>query len=161
MNWLDVVLLVFLMITGIMGLMRGLLKTLIPLIGLAAGVVVAGHYHTWIADNIFRSQATVAYIIAFVAVVLIFLIVAMILARILHGLLKMVLLGWADHLVGLLLGLVWASLVAGAILSLLLKYSIAASTIADSVVAAFVVDKFSLALAILPGDFGRVRDFFR
>lgn len=161
MNWLDFVLLAFLVITGIMGLMRGLLKTLIPLIGVAAGVIVAGHYYAWIANNIFRSESTAAYVIAFVAVVLIFLIAAIILSNILHSLLKLVLLGWVDNLAGLVLGLAWACLVSGAILSLLLKYNVATSTISDSVIAAFVVDKFRFALALLPGNFAQVRTFFR
>lgn len=161
MNWLDIVLLAFLVVTGIMGLMRGLLKTLIPLIGVAAGVIVAGHYYAWIANTIFRSHSTTAYVIAFVAVVLVFLIAAMILSSVLHGLLKLALLGWVDNIAGLVLGLVWACLVSGAVLSLLLKYSVATSTISDSAVAAFVVDKFRFALALLPGDFGQVRTFFR
>jgi membrane protein required for colicin V production len=161
MNGLDVVLLIFIGICGILGLMRGLFKTVLPLAGVAIGVVAAGHSYVWIANNIFRSHGTTAYVIAFVAVVLIFLVAAMIVANVLHKLLKLVLLGWVDNLAGLLLGLVFACLVAGAILSLLLKYSVSVSTISDSAVASFVVDKFRLALALLPGDFGGVRSFFR
>ncbi|MDD4984253.1 MAG: CvpA family protein [Dehalococcoidales bacterium] len=160
MNWLDIVLLAFLVITAVMGLVRGLIKTLVPLIGLAIGVILAGHYHVWVANTIFRSHGTTAEIAAFVVVVFVFLIAALILASVLHGLLKIALLGWIDHVAGFLLGFVWAALVAGAILSLLLKYSVATSTISDSAIAAFLVDKFRLALALLPGDFGRVRGLF-
>jgi membrane protein required for colicin V production len=87
MNWLDVVLGIFLLLTAIMGLMRGLLSTLIPLLGLIVGVVVAGNYYSGLAHGLFRSHSEAAYIAAFVVIVLLFLIAAWIVTRVLHGLL--------------------------------------------------------------------------
>lgn len=159
MNWLDVVLGIFLLITAIWGLMRGLVSTLIPLIGLIAGVVVAGRYYTGLA-HAFHGHSTAAYIAAFVVIVILFLIAAFIVTMILHRLLKLVLLDWANHLTGFILGAIVGGLIAGAILSLLLKYSIGVSIISGSAVAAFLVEKFPIALSFLPGSFDKVKQFF-
>jgi len=161
MNWLDVVLGIFLLLIAIMGLMRGLLSTLIPLLGLIVGVVVAGNYYTGLAHGLFRSHSEAAYIAAFVVIVLLFLIAAWIVTRVLHGLLKVILLDWLNHLAGLLLGAILGGLIAGAILSILLKYDMGVSIISGSGVAAFLVEKFPLALSFLPGDFDRVKHFFQ
>jgi membrane protein required for colicin V production len=68
MNWLDVVLGIFILLTAIIGLMRGLVSTLIPLLGLIVGVVVAGNYYTGLAHGLFRSHSEAAYIAAFVVI---------------------------------------------------------------------------------------------
>src|SRR3972149_6564498 len=129
MNWLDVVLVIFLIITAVWGLMRGLLSTLIPLIGLIVGIVIAGRYYDAFAHRIFSSDSTAAYVAAFVILLLAFLIAAAILAAALHKLLSLILLDWVDHLLGTIIGLATGGLIAGAVLDLLLKHSIGVSTI--------------------------------
>jgi hypothetical protein len=56
---------------------------------------------------------------------------------------------------------VFGVIIAGAVLDVLLKHSVGVSTIQDSGVAAFLVDKFPVALSLLPGDFDRIKVFFR
>jgi len=161
MNWLDVVLGIFLLIMAIMGLRRGFVSTLIPLLGLIVGVVIAGNYYQGLAHNVFRSHSDAAYIAAFVVIVLILLIIAFVVEGVLHRLLKVVLLDWANHLAGFLLGAILGGLIAGSILSVLLKHSIGVATISDSKVAAFLVEKFPIALSFLPGSFDSVKHFFQ
>jgi len=161
MNWLDIVLGIFLFLTAVSGLMRGLLSTLIPLIGLIIGVLVAGHYYTGLAHGLFRSHSDAAYIAAFVVIVLFFLIAAWIVTAVLHSVLKAILLDWVNHLAGFLAGAVLGGIMAGAVLSVLLKYDIGVPTISGSGVAAFLVEKFPMALSFLPGDFDRVKQFFQ
>jgi membrane protein required for colicin V production len=161
MNWLDIVLGIFLLISAITGLESGLLGTLIPLMGLMGGVAVAGNYYTGLAHGLFRSHSEAAYIAAYVVIVLVFLIAAWILTRVLHDLLKVILLDWLNHLAGFVLGVVLGGVIIGAMLSILLKYDIAVPIISGSSVAAFLVEKFPLALSFLPGDFDRVKSFFQ
>jgi len=161
MNWLDVVLGISLLLTAVTGLMRGLLSTLIPLIGLIIGVLVAGHYYTGLAHGLFRSHSEAAYIAAFLVIVFLFLIAASIVTAVLHGLLKTFLLDWVNHLAGFVAGALLGGIIAGAVLSVLLKYDIGVPTISDSRVAAFLVEKFPMALSFLPGDFDRVKEFFQ
>jgi membrane protein required for colicin V production len=161
MNWLDVVLGIFLFIAAITGLESGLLGTLIPLVSLLGGVAVAGNYYTGLAHGLFRSHSEAAYIAAYVVIVLVFLIAGWILTRVLHDLLKVILLDWLNHLAGFLLGIVLGGVIIGAMLSMLLKYDIAVPIISGSRVTAFLIEKFPLALSFLPSDFDRVKAFFQ
>ncbi len=160
MNWLDVVLVICLIISAFIGFYLGLISALIPLVGLMVGVVVAGQYYTGFAHDIFSSHANSAYIASFVIIVLLFLIAAAILTIFLHGVLKIVLLDWLNHLAGMAFGFIWGCIIAGSVLSVLLKHSVGVSAISDSGVAAFLVDKFPLARSFLPGDFDHVKVFF-
>ena len=160
MDWLDLVLVIFLILTALVGFSRGLLRTVIPLIGLVIGIVVAGRYYDALA-HVVSKDSHAAYVAAFAIIVVAFLIAAVILADVLHRLLTIVLLGWVDHLAGLLFGVLFGVIIAGAVLDVLLKHSVGVSTIQDSGVASFVVDKFPAAHSLMPRDFDQVRDFFR
>ncbi len=160
MNWLDLILVIVLALATLLGLSRGLVKIVIPSIGLTLGIYVAGVYYDAGAHRVFSSHSNTAYILSFVLIVLIFLIAAIILAYFLQKILSKIFLGWADRLLGGLLCLVISSLFVGAILALLLKYSLAVPTIEESSVASFLVDKFPLALSIMPGDFDSAKNFF-
>ncbi len=158
MNWLDVVLGAFVILAALAGLVQGLIKTLLPLIGLMAGVVVAGNYYKSLADHI--SNSTAGHVAAFAIIVLIFLIAFWVLAMVLHGLLKLMFLGWIDHLAGFVLGAVLGFIIAGAVLDVLLVNDTGTSTIAQSGVANLMAKKIPLALAFLPGSFDRVKDIY-
>jgi membrane protein required for colicin V production len=49
----------------------------------------------------------------------------------------------------------------GAVLVVWAKYGGGGETIGGSALAAFLVDKFTLVLALLPSEFGTVRSFFQ
>jgi len=144
----------------LLGMARGLIKIVVPAIGLTVGIIVAGAYYDALAHRVFSSHSNAAYVISFVIIVLIFLVFAIILAYFLQKTLSKIFLGLVDRLLGGILCFLIASLVIGAILAVLLKYSLAVSTIEDSAVASFLVDKFPLALSIMPGDFDTVKSFF-
>jgi membrane protein required for colicin V production len=164
MNWLDIVIIVFLAITVITGLSKGLIKTIIPLIGVILGVVLAGRFYGSVADWLSTwlhspSQANIAgFAIIFVAVV----IVSLIIASLLNKFLSLLLLGWVDKLGGAVLGFVIGGLVCGAILTIITKYNFPGmeGTIHDSNLASFFVNNFNMVLPFLPSKFDSVRQFF-
>ena len=160
MDWLDLVLVMSLILIAFVGYACGLLRTLIPLVGLVIGVVVAGRYYDALA-HVVSSDSDTAYVAAFAIIVVAFLIAAVILAEVLHRLLSTIFLGWVDHLAGLLFGVLFGIIIAGAVLDVLLKHSVGVSTIQDSGVATFLVDKFPAARSLLPGDFDSIRVYFR
>jgi len=121
--------------------------------------VVAGRYYDALA-HVVSSDSDAAYVAAFAIIVVAFLIAAVILAEVLHRLLSTIFLGGVDHLAGLLFGVVFGVIIAGAVLDVLLKHSVGVSTIQDSGVATFLVDKFPVARSLLPGDFDRIKVFF-
>jgi membrane protein required for colicin V production len=159
-NWLDIILAIFLILSAFIGLKRGLVRTIIPLVGLIVGVLVAGSYYDALAHRVVHSHSTAAYVFAFVIIVVVFIVAAAIFATVLQKALSLTLLGWLDRLAGGIAGLAMGSITVGALLALFLKYSLAVSAIKGSAVASFLVDKFPLVLSLLPGDFERVKDFF-
>ena len=50
MNWLDIVIIIFLAITTITGLSKGLIKTIVPLVGVILAVILAGRFYGAVAD---------------------------------------------------------------------------------------------------------------
>lgn len=164
MNWLDIVIIIFLAITTITGLSKGLIKTIIPLVGVIVAVVLAGRLYgsvgdwlsTWLHST---SQANiVGFAIIFVAVI----IVSLIIASLLNKFLSLLLLGWIDKLGGAILGLLIGGFVIGAILTIITRYNFPGmqGTIHNSSLASFFVAHFNMALPLLPKEFDSVRQFF-
>jgi membrane protein required for colicin V production len=164
MNWLDVVVIVFLVITTFTGLSKGFIKTIIPLLGIILGVVLAGRFYGSLADGLSTwlhspSQANIAgFAIIFIVVVIISLIVASLLSKFL----SLLYLGFVDTLGGAVLGFVIGGFVCGAILTLITKYNFPGmeGTIHNSALASFFVAHFNMVLPFLPKEFDSARQFF-
>jgi len=164
MNWLDVVVIVILVITTLIGFKRGLIKSIIPLVGVVVGIILAGRFHGSVADWLSNwiessSQAEIAaFAIIFIAVT----VAAMVLARVLSGFIRALFLGWVDKLGGIAFGLILGGVLSGAFVALLAKYPFwgLEDTIQNSSLADFLLDRFPFVLNLLPGDFESVRQFF-
>ena len=58
MNWLDIAILVLIAIPTLLGLKSGLIKAILSFAGVIVGVILAGRYHTILAEKLtFISQA--------------------------------------------------------------------------------------------------------
>jgi membrane protein required for colicin V production len=164
MNWLDVVIIVFLVITTFTGLSKGFIKSIIPLVGIVIGIVLAGRFYGSVADWLSTwlhssSQANIAgFAIIFVVVVIISLIIASLLSKFL----SLLFLGFVDKLAGAGLGFVTGSFICGAILTLITKYNFPgmSGSIHNSNLASFFVGHFNMVLPFLPKEFDSVRQFF-
>ena len=160
MNWFDIVLIVVLALATFLGLRRGLISTVLPLVGLIIGIVLAGHYHgtvgEWLpGDSVYAGWG--GYAIILVAV----LIAAVILATILRRFIRLILLGWIDRLGGAILGLAFGSLLCAAALAACVKFGLGESFIQGSGIAQLLLDWFPVVLGLLPGEFDEVREFFQ
>jgi membrane protein required for colicin V production len=97
MNWLDIVILIILVLSAFGGLKNGLIKSLLSLIGLIVGVVLAGRFYESFSGVLsFISSERAAHIAAFV---IIFLLVIIIFQY--WGLIQndfAILLGWLNRL---------------------------------------------------------------
>jgi membrane protein required for colicin V production len=164
MNWLDIVIIVFLAITVITGLSKGLIKTIIPLVGVILGVVLAGRFYGSVADwlSTWLHSPSQANIAGFAIIFIVVVIVALIVASLLSKFLSLLLLGWVDKLGGAVLGFVIGGLVCGAILTIITKYNFPGmeGTIHDSNLASFFVNNFNMVLPFLPSEFDSVHQFF-
>jgi len=133
----------------------------LPLAGIIIGVVLAGqHYGTvggWLPiDNPeYANWAGYAIIIGGV------FIVSIILSIILRRFIKLALLGWVDRLGGAVFGLALGCLLCAAALAACVKFNLGSDLIEGSGIANLFLDWFPAVLALLPGEFDEVSDFFQ
>jgi membrane protein required for colicin V production len=165
MNWLDIVLVVFLAITTVTGLINGLIRSVIPFVGIIVGVVLAGHFYGSFGDWLghWIENPDQARIAAFIIIFMLVIIIAFVIASLLSRLLSALHLGWIDRLGGAALGFLIGGLISGALLSVVAKYNVsdAETTIQNSTLASFFLNSFPLVFTFLPKEFDSVRDFFK
>ena len=161
MNWVDIVIIIYLCLSVISGFMQGLIRTVLSIIGLIVGITLAAHFYKQLGDALtFISNKNVADVVAFVFILLVVMGIAALIAWFLRSLIKAIMLGWVDKIGGAVLGLILWALSISAILAIIAKVS-NSSLITDSKFAAFFLDKFPLILKFLPGDFSTIRNFFK
>jgi membrane protein required for colicin V production len=160
MNWLDILILITLAASVIGGLTTGIVRGLVNLAGLILGIFLAGLYYETVAGWLgFISNADIAKTAAFVLIVAVVMIIAGLVGALLHKLISAVLLGWLDHLLGGVLGLLVGAIAWGALLALWAKF-FNADAVSGSAIAKILLDKFPLVLALLPPGFDSVKNFF-
>jgi membrane protein required for colicin V production len=161
MNWVDIVIIIYLCLSVLSGFMQGLIRTVLSIIGLIVGIILAAHFYKQLGDVLtFISNKNVADVVAFVFILLVVMGIAALIAWFLRSLIKAIMLGWVDKIGGAVLGLILGALSISAILAIIAKVS-NSSLITDSKFAAFFLDKFPLILTFLPGDFSTIRNFFK
>ncbi len=162
MNWLNIVIIVVLAISTFLGLKTGIIKAVLSLAGLIVGVILAGQLYAPLAEQLsFISQAGVAEVVAFALILIGVMVIAVVLARLLKWAASVVMLSWVNHLGGAIFGLVLGAIFCGALLAIWVKWLGVGSTITESIVSAFLLDKFPLVLALLPDEFDAIRSFFQ
>jgi membrane protein required for colicin V production len=134
----------------------------ISLAGLVLGIFLAGHYYLSMAGRLtFISSDKAAGIVAYVVILIVVLVVATIIAWVLSKVASAIMLGWLNHLGGAILGVIMAGFFVGAVLAIWAKYGGGGTTISNSFLGGFLVDKFPVVLALLPGEFDTIRSFFK
>ena len=162
MSWLDIAVIVIIGIATLIGLKIGIIKAVLTLAGVIVGVLLAGRFYVALADRLtFIPQETLAKVVAFAAILIVVVLVAGIIAGVLKWLASIILLGWVNRLGGALLGLIMGSILCGALLAMWTKFLGISDPIAESALATFLLDRFPMVLALLPGEFGSVRSFFQ
>jgi len=161
MNWLDIVIIVVAVLLGLVGLRQGIIKTVFGIAGLIGGIVLAGRYYSGLAALLSPTGATWANIAAYAIILVATLIVASVVGWLVAKLVHFAMLGWLDRLVGFLLGVVVGGLLCAAVLAIVGKYYPGTeAVISQSGLARFVMEQIPLLLALLPGEFDFIHDFF-
>ena len=116
MNWLDITILVVILLLTFFGWRVGIIRAGSTIGGVIIGIYLAGQYHEQVADALGAviTSDNGATIAAFGLIFVGSMVVAGIVGGIVRKALKLILLGWADGLVGAALGLaVGLALVSG------------------------------------------------
>ncbi len=163
MNWVDISIIVVAIIGAIAGYKQGLIVSLFSFLGLVAGVAIAGAVSDSLAEKLSTSGALWAYVASFAVVVIVVMVVFHILAIIVKGFLKVVMLGWIDSFGGAILGLCVGALLMAAVFIAIGKWAAGepdatsvGNAIGASALANFLIHEFRLLLGLLPPRFDRV-----
>ena len=162
MNWLDIIILIMLTIGALTGLRNGLIKSVLNLAGIIVGIVLAGNYYQSLAGAFTIFGAVGAQeIAAFIVIVALTMLVAAIIGWFLRRILAAVMLGWADKLLGGVVGFLIAAIFWGSILAVWLQFFPGqAGIVTNSAIAGLLLNIFPIVLALLPEEFDMIRNFF-
>jgi membrane protein required for colicin V production len=160
-NWIDIVIAIYLILSVIGGAMQGLIRSVLSLLGMIIGVVLAANFYEKLATIFgFIHNQTVANVISFVLIVGAVVIIAAIVGSALRSVIKAIHLGWVDGLGGAVFGLAMGVISAGALLAVIVKLT-GTDLITGSALAGFLLDKFPVVLGFLPSEFDVIHDFFK
>jgi len=161
MNWFDIVLIAVLILSTVVGIWRGFINMVLPLIGIIIGIVLAGLYAPtvggWLPIDNAEHAAWSGYAIIMVGTLVVSIILAVILTRFVH----LTLLGWLDRVLGGIFGLALGALICAASLAACVKYGLGTDFIQGSGIAQFMLAQFPAILVLLPGDFDSVKQLFQ
>ena len=158
MSTLDTLLIVVILLCGILGIYWGFIRQVLSVAGLIAGLVLASRYGERVADwlSSFVTSGTVAQALGFLFVLIAVSATVSLLATLLRRFVGLLFLGWLDHLIGGVLGLVQGALLCTVILLVAAVFPTAvfADALADSRVAPQLVRIIgSMILLFLPAPF--------
>jgi membrane protein required for colicin V production len=154
MNATDVIIGVILILGLISGIARGFVRGLFGLAGLVLGVMIAAGNYEHAARTVlaFMPDERLRTILAFVAILLIVLVLFSLLGRLLSKAVHLAELGWMDRLAGAVLGLVTASILSGMLLILTVVGGVHGERfLVDSVLAPKVLAVTDAVVSIFPG----------
>ncbi len=153
MNWLDFVLLAIILVTTIMGLVKGLMKQVIGLAAVIAGLVLASLYYRS-AAAIFRTFIHndlvchfLGFLVIFVGVLVIGAILGWLATKAMVGPLAAV-----NRLFGGVFGLVKSILICGILVFAMASFEIGKPAIRTSVLAPFCLGFTRAAVHLVPQD---------
>lgn len=166
MNWVDIAIVAVVLSSTLMGLFWGLIRQIVSIVGLVGGIWLAGRFYQPVAEFLHGkdggglvADANWAKIIAFGLVVIGFSLVVGAAGSVLRFAANLLFLGWLDHLLGAVLGLLNSLLLVMALLAVATVFPVpnVSQAIKDSVVAGWLANFVPVVLAFLPPEFGLFR----
>src|SRR5262245_11653847 len=125
MSTLDTAIVVVLVLSGALGIYWGFIRQVLSVVGLIAGLVLAGRYGGVIADwlSSYMNSVMMTQAIGFILVLVAVSATASLLATLLRRFVGLLFLGWLDHLIGGILGVVQGALACTTVLIVIAAFS--------------------------------------
>jgi membrane protein required for colicin V production len=162
MNWLDIVILIMIVISAVSGFASGLIKSVFSLAGLIVGIVLAGRYYVGFSNQLgFIPGDSGPRIAAFIIIFLAVMLVATLLGIILTKIISAIMLGWLNRIGGAVLGIVLGAFFAASLLAIWVQVGSPGDFMNDSKLAPILLDKLPFILGLLPPEFNNVQQFFQ
>ena len=118
MNILDIIILICLVPAVIQGLRKGLITQVISIISIIAGVWASANFANFVADWVAQyitASDQIIKIVAFILILVMVFVVLAIIGKALEGIVKLVMLGWLNRLLGVAFSLLKCILILGLI----------------------------------------------
>ncbi|HET7079263.1 MAG TPA: CvpA family protein [Chloroflexia bacterium] len=166
MNWVDVTILTAIVVSALLGLFWGLIRQIAATFGLILAIFLAGANYKAVAAFLHPPQGggliadeNLANIIAFVLILVGVSLAVGIVASVLRTALGLLFLGWADHLLGALLGVFQMLLLMAVIIMVATLFPVPglSDAVRQSTLAPAVARPFTFVLDWLPPEFGLLR----
>ena len=147
MNWLDLVLLVLILGSGVVGIWIGLIRAAFGALGILVGVTTAGRMSEDLGSLYasFVTNDTLATGVAYVLIILAALIVARVATIIARKVVYMLFMGWIDRAAGLAMGLVAGVVISGAAITGLAELTYNSDLIGQGVISGSLEDQVNAA----------------
>ncbi len=164
MNWIDIAIIIIIAFFVISAYSAGLIRELVTLVSVVAGVIVAGLFYDDMARDVlvFIDDEDTARIIGFLVLLGAVYLAGQLVAVMLKQVAALLLLGWADRMGGALFGILKGLIVVEVILILLVTFPQFGldDAIDGSTLGSVFLDAASVLLIILPDEFERAVDAF-
>jgi len=170
MNWFDIVIFVVIVASTLLGIFWGLIRQIIAIFGLVGGILIAGRFYGPVSEILHGkdggglvADANWARIVAFVGILIIFSLALGVVASILRVLVKLLFLGWLDHLLGGILGFIMAITLVAPILVVATVFPVPG--LSEATMSSQVAHWFSgyvpVVLAMLPPEFQQYQEIIK
>jgi len=154
MNQIDIIVIAIIIISALFGLYWGIIRQVLSIVGLIAGIAVASRYAPNVAEWLtsFLPDTNLVDVIAYGIVVIGVSTLASLLASLLHSIVGLLFLGWADHLLGAVLGAIQGALFVTVLVAVLAatQSSAVSMMLRESQFAGPVLQAFGFILTLLP-----------
>jgi membrane protein required for colicin V production len=158
----DIILLIFLVLSGLLGWEFGLVRSLFSWAAFFLGIALAGRFYRRLSTSVFGNiaQPGIAMVISFVTIFVFVIIIIDIPGFWLDRLIADSMLNWVNKIGGAVFGLLTGGFTLGAVLAIILRFFGNQTFITKSAIASFLADKFLLVLKLLPGKFNVLGSIF-
>jgi len=143
MNGLDIALLVLVVLLAIRGFSKGLIREVFSIGGVILGFYIALKFVQNTTHFLGIEDVTLAKVVGFIVVFLTIVVVTQIVGALLSRFLKLIFLGFVDRLLGMVLGMLEAMIIAGMIVSVLARIKPVKEYVYESRIGPFLVQIFT------------------
>jgi len=161
-NWFDAVLTAVIIVTVILGVIKGFMRQVVGILSVIVGLVLAVKHYAWMSEKVFHFigdrmlSSFLSFLGIFFATVCVGSLVAWVLSALERGPFR-----WINRILGLGLGLVKGIFICGVIVFAQLVFPVDRSILRESVLAPYCLRMIKAAYYIIPRDFKqRFRDAY-
>jgi len=152
-NWLDVILIIILGLTFILGLVKGLIRQVLGLAGVIVGLVVASRnygwlswkIHSWVESDFWRN--CLSFLLIFILIVLLSWLLGVLLGKLMKGPLSLF-----NHVSGAVFGLIKGLLICAVIVMAMFVFDFQREALISSRLAPGCLRISKAMVGLIPGD---------